>query len=127
MKQKLLTYFTGVSIALLFVCGLTFAKASTVSIVYRAQIGKTLVLSPGNYRVVVNPQSEMSTAAFYQNGKLMGKASVRVVSEAKKNSQTEVFYGSPHNDVRNVSQIDFNGWRDELLFAGSHSGNTAAE
>lgn len=127
MKNRLLTYFTGMSAALLFVCGLSFAKASNVNLIYRAQVGKDLVLAPGNYRVVVNPQSKTSDAAFYQDGKLVGKAPVKVVSEAKKNSQTEVFYGSPHNNVRHISQMDLNGWHDKLIFGRSHSGKTAAE
>ncbi|MGH9328715.1 MAG: hypothetical protein ACRD2B_18770 [Terriglobia bacterium] len=126
MRQKILTYATGVSVALLFVCGMTFAKSSNVNLIYRAQLGNNLVLAAGKYHVVVNKKSQTPDVAFYQNGKLVGKTPVKIVSEAKKNNQTEVFYNSPHNNVRHISQIDFSGWHSKLMFKGSHH-LTAAE
>ncbi|MGH9471065.1 MAG: hypothetical protein ACRD1N_12080 [Terriglobia bacterium] len=120
MRNKPLTYFSGLLVALFFVCGLTFAKSSSVNLIYRAKVGNNLVLPVGKYKVTVNKQAPAPQAEFYQDGKLVGTTPVKVVSQSSKNNQTEVFYGAPHNDVRNISQIDFSGWRAKLVF-GTHA------
>lgn len=119
MRNKALTYISGLMVALFFVCGATFAKSSNVNLIYTGKFGNQLVLPPGKYKVEVNKKSPTPQAEFYQNGKLMGTTAVKVVPQVSKNQQTEVYYGSPQDNVRKVSQIDFSGWKAKLMF-GAH-------
>lgn len=121
MRNKLVKPLVGITAALFFLCGMTFAKSSNISLIYRGEIGNNLTLAPGTYRMVVNNHSQTPKVAFYQNGKLVGEAPVKLVSEAKKANQTEVFYSAPHNGTRNITQIDPSGWKDELVFSHFHS------
>ncbi|MGH9444736.1 MAG: hypothetical protein ACRD3O_03290 [Terriglobia bacterium] len=121
MKHTVLKSVIGAAAALFFVCGMTFAKTSNISVMYRAELGHHLTLAPGHYKMSVSTLSGTHRAAFFQNGKLVGTAPVKVVSEAKKNDQTMVFFSAPHNDLRNITQIDVSGWRNKLLFSKSHA------
>jgi hypothetical protein len=115
IKSKLMRSAAGAAVALFFVCGLTFAKTSHVNFIYQGKVGQ-LTLAPGRYTVRVNTALKSPEMAFYQNGKLIGQTPVRVVSEAKKNSQTMVYYNAPKDNVRRVTQIDVSGWKDKLVF-----------
>ncbi len=100
---------------------MTFAKSSNVNIIYKGQIANGLILPPGNYRVVVNNQSATPEASFYQNGNLIGTTPVKVVPESRKNSQTEVYYSAPQDNIRRITQIDFSGWKEKLIFGKTHN------
>jgi hypothetical protein len=119
MHNKLMKSLLGAVIAVFFVSALTFAKSAHINILYRGELGSSVTLLPGNYKMVVNPLATTPSVAFYQNGKLVGTARVRVVTEARKNSQTEVFYSAPRNKLRGITQIDVSGWKDKLVFKKS--------
>jgi hypothetical protein len=117
MKNKLFQTILGAAIALFVLSGMSFAKTSNVQLMYSSQVRSNLTLPAGKYRVVVNNNAAGSQqVAFYRQGKLYGKTSATIVPNAKKNSQTEVFYGAPHNNLRKISQIEFSGWKDTLKF-----------
>jgi hypothetical protein len=115
MKNKLVRSMVGAAVVLLFICGPTFAKTSHVNLIYSGKVGQ-LTLAPGTYRVKVNTASATPEMAFYRNGKFIGQTPVRVVSEARKNSKTMVYYNAPKDNVRRVTQIDLGGWKDKLVF-----------
>lgn len=115
MKNKLIRAVAGAAVALFFVCGLTFAKTSHVNLMYEGEIGH-LTLAPGKYKVSVNTTSNTPQMAFYQKGKLVGTTPVKLISKTQKNSQTEVYYNAPKDNVRRITQIDLSGWRDTLKF-----------
>jgi hypothetical protein len=119
MHNKLMKSLSGAVIAVFFVSALTFAKSTHINVLYRGELGSSVTLMPGNYKMVVNPLASTPSAAFYQNGKLVGTVPVQVVTEAKKNSQTEVFYSAPQNNLRGITQIDVSGWKDKLIFKQS--------
>lgn len=123
MKNKLATLLLGTATAVLFVCGLTFAKSSHVNLIYKGQIANSLTLSPGNYRVVVDNHSARPEATFYQNGNLIGTVPVKIVPESRKNSQTEVYYSAPQHNVRRITQIDLSGWKEKLIFGKTQKTN----
>lgn len=116
MKMTMAKSALGVAVALFFATGLIFAKSENVNLIYRGEVGNSVTLAPGNYKVVLNTASQSPEASFYKDGKLMGTAPVRVVAEGQKNNQTEVYYSSPTNHVRQITQIDFSGQRDHLIF-----------
>jgi hypothetical protein len=114
MKSKILRSAAGAVVALFFVCGPIFAKTSHVDFIYLGKVGQ-LTLAPGKYTVRLNRASATPEMAFYKNGKFIGQTPVRVVSEARKNGQTQVYYNAPKNNVRRVTQIDLSGWKDKLI------------
>jgi hypothetical protein len=129
MKNKVIGSAAGAVAALLFTCGLTFAKTSHVNLIYVGKAGQ-LTLAPGTYTVKVNTASTTPEMAFYQNGKLVGTTPVQLVSKNRKNSQTQVYYNAPQEDVRRITQIDLSGWKDTLLFnqavsSSNHAGQAA--
>jgi hypothetical protein len=115
MKNKLIKAVAGATLVLFCMCGLTFAKSSHVDLIYLGKAGQ-LTLAPGKYRVKVNTTSPRPEMAFYKNGKLVGTTPVRVVSKTNKNSQTQIYYNAPQDNVRRITQIDLSGWRDKLEF-----------
>ncbi|MGH9395810.1 MAG: hypothetical protein ACRD18_03025 [Terriglobia bacterium] len=116
MKSTMAKSVLGVAVALFFATGLVFAKSENVNLIYRGEVGNNVMLAPGKYKVVINSTSPSPEASFYQSGKLVGTTPVKVVAEAQKNNQTEVYYSSPVNQVRQITQIDFSGQRDHLVF-----------
>lgn len=120
MKSNLvLKSLLGAATALIFASGLVFAKGENINLIYRGEVGSHLTLAPGQYRMAVNGTSQASKAMFYQDGKLVGTAPVKIVAQASKNDQTEIYYSSPNNHVRQITEIDVSGKRDHLLFKHS--------
>ncbi|MGH9353675.1 MAG: hypothetical protein ACRD2G_16190 [Terriglobia bacterium] len=120
MKSRIVAKsLLGAAVALIFATGLVFAKGENINIIYRGQVGSNLTLTPGNYKMAVNAASQNPKAMFYKNGKLVGTTPVKIVAEANKNSQTEIYYSSPDNHVRQITEIDLSGQRDHLMFKHS--------
>lgn len=109
----------GAATALVFASGLVFAKGENINLIYRGELGSHLTLAPGQYRMAVNGTPRAPEATFYQDGKVVGTAPVKVVAQASKNNQTEIFYSSPSNHVRQITEIDVSGKRDHLMFKHS--------
>lgn len=119
MKNRTAKTVIGLAVALFFATGLVFAESGHVDLIYKGKVGPSLTLAPGNYKVVVVTTAPSPKAAFYQNGKLKGAVPVKVVASAQKNNQTEVYYSSPVNDVRAITQMDFSGKRNHIVFQKS--------
>lgn len=117
MTNKLvLKSLLGAAVALVFAGGMLFAKGENINLIYRGRIDNHLTLAPGNYKMDVTTAAQHPEAIFSQNGKVIGEAPVKVVAEASKNSQTQIYYSSPDNHVRQITQIDVGGKRDHLMF-----------
>ncbi len=120
--MKMLTKtMLGVMFAALVFTGAAFAKTHNINVMYNATIDGHLILKPGTYRLAVNNSALDSSASkteatFYKNGKLVGKVPVKLVAEARKNNQSEVFYNAPAGHVRPITEIKPSGWKDKLVF-----------
>ncbi|MGH9430413.1 MAG: hypothetical protein ACRD3T_02605 [Terriglobia bacterium] len=121
MNKTVVTSVLAVAIAIIFAAGMSFAKSTSISLMYAGKIGNHLMLKPGNYKITVNDNSKTPEAAFYQGRKLVGQTPVKLVSEQKKADQTAVYYSAPHNNVREVTAIDLNGWNQKLVFPAAQS------
>ncbi|MGH9344040.1 MAG: hypothetical protein ACRD19_09795 [Terriglobia bacterium] len=120
MKNKIaVKSLLGAAVTLIFATGLMFAKGENINIIYRGQVGNNLTLAPGNYKMSINMVPHNSEAMFYKDGKLVGATPVKIVAESNKNSQTEIYYSSPDNHVRQITEIDLNGKRNRLMFKHS--------
>lgn len=121
MSKTMVTSICAAAIAIISAAGLTFAKSSSVSLMYAGKIGNHLTLKPGNYKIMVNDNMKTPEIAFYKGRKLVGQAPVKLVAEQKKADQTAVYYSAPHNNIREVTEIDLNGWNQKLMFPGAKS------
>ena len=118
------TMFNGVLIAafsVFFISGMAFSKTKQVNVVYPAQVGSSLHLRPGNYRIdLVNNTASPEVKFYNQYGKLVGMAPVKVVSELQKNSQTEVDYSKLASNKEALTEISPSGWAEKLIFVHTH-------
>ncbi|MGH9453224.1 MAG: hypothetical protein ACRD2O_04550 [Terriglobia bacterium] len=120
MSKTVVTSIFATAIAVVFAAGMSFAKSSSVTLMYQGKIGNHLILKPGNYKIMVNDNTKTPEAAFYQGRKLVGQTPVKLVTQPNKADQTAVYYSAPHNNVREVSAIDLNGWNQKLVFPASN-------
>jgi len=118
MKHNCVTAFLGACIVALFAVSLGLAKTTTktIQIVYPARIADGTVLKPGTYRVKLNTASQTPTLDFYQNGRQVAQAPVKLVSEQAKNTQTQVLYNAG-GKTEVITEIDFNGSNQRMLLA----------
>lgn len=117
---------SALGIVLLF-AGTALAKTKQIDVVFPATVGKMLKLKPGNYRIdVVNNSKSPAVKFFNQDGKLMGQAPVKLVSEAQKNNQTQVDYQKVASNDRAITEINPGGWRESLLFSKTKANKSAS-
>ena len=125
IMRTVVTSIFATAVAIISVSAMTFAKSSSVSLMYAGKIGNHLTLKPGNYKIMVNNNNKTSEVAFYKGRKLVGQVPVKLVAEQKKTDQTAVYYSAPHNNVRKVTEIDLNGWNQKLMFPSSMGSSTS--
>jgi len=90
------------------------AKDVTFSATSKFQNGVTL--RAGTYKMEVPDNSQTPNVTFSQNGKVVATVPATIVSEQKKNSQTEVDAVTRGN-AQAVTAIRPSGWDEELSFA----------
>jgi hypothetical protein len=113
------TLISALSVVFLF-AGMAFARTKQIDVVYSATVGKTLKLKPGNYRIDVVNNAKSSAVKFYNNdGKLVGQAPVKVVSESQKNGQTQIQYDTVASNDHTITEISPSGWKENLYFSQS--------
>ena len=104
--------------AVVLSAGLAAAKTNTVQLPYATKIGNGSVLNAGSYRVALVNSSKTPELAFYQGGKQVAEAPVKLVSVPKKNSETQVIYDESHKNSNVMTEIDLDGWNQNMVFAG---------
>jgi len=115
------TLISALSVVFLF-AGMAFARTKQIDVIYSSTVGKTLKLKPGNYRIDVVNNAKSPAVKFYNNdGKLVGQAPVKVVSESKKNDQTQIQYNMVASNDHTITEISPGGWRENLYFSQSKS------
>ena len=113
------TLISAMSVVILF-AGMAFARANRINVIYHATVGKTLNLTPGNYRINVVNNAKSPAVKFYNNyGKLVGQAPVKLVNESQKNSQTQIDYNMVASNDHVITEIRPKGWREDLYFSQS--------
>lgn len=117
MKNRFLISLLGAGMAIALSAGMALAKTSTVQFAYRAQLGNGPTINAGSYHVVVMKNSSKPEVAFYQGGKQVAEAPVKLVSVPKKNSQTQVVYDQSHKNSNVVTEIDLDGWNQNFVFS----------
>ena len=80
-------------------------------------------LSAGTYRMEVSENSQTPAVTFSQDGKIMATTQAKVVTEQKKNDETEID-SVTQGGTNVVTAIRPAGWEEELTFGsgGQQSG-----
>ena len=116
MKNRFLICLLGAGMAVALSAGMALAKTSTVQFAYPARLGNGPTLNAGSYHVVLMNNSSKPEVAFYQGSKQVAEVPVKLVSVPKKNSQTAVIYDESHKNSNVVTEIDLDGWNQNMLF-----------
>lgn len=116
----------GVTVAVLFLTALGFAKSNQVDIIYRARVGQS-VLKPGTYKVDVINDPQSPQVQFYLNGNQVAEVPAKLINEAKKNPQTEVFYSTVGKNAHVLTEIRLNGWNENIMFPKSSTSSSPTD
>lgn len=116
MRNRFLICLLGAAMAVALSAGMALAKASSVQLANRARLGNGPVINAGSYHIVLMNSSSKPEVAFYQNGKQVAEAPVKLVPVAKKNSETAVIYDQSKTNPTVVTEIDLNGWKQNMVF-----------
>jgi hypothetical protein len=114
--------FVGFGVAILATTCLGFAgshksKERTVSVTFSnaAKFNNGNTLAAGTYRMEVSENSPTPAVTFSQGGKVMATTQAKVVTEQKKNDETEID-SVTQGDTNVVTAIRPAGWDEELNF-----------
>ncbi len=77
-------------------------------------------LEPGRYQVTLLSSSDAPKVEFYQDGKPVGQAPVRLVAQDKKISATEMFTNTKPDHTQVLTELDLGGWTQKLVFETSN-------
>jgi hypothetical protein len=94
-------------------------KSASVDIVDVTKIPGGPTLEPGTYQVTLLNASSAPEVGFYQAGKLVGQAPVKLVDQGKKISETEVRTDTGPNNTNVLTEMDLSGWTHKLMFEKS--------
>jgi hypothetical protein len=96
-------------------------KSASVDIADITKIPGGPTLQPGTYRVTLLNPSSVPEVGFYQAGKLVGQAPVKLVDQGKKISETEVRTNAGPNHTNVLTEMDLSGWTHKLVFQTSNA------
>jgi hypothetical protein len=94
-------------------------KSASIDIAYTTKIPGGPTLQPGTYQVTLLSPSSVPEVGFYQAGKLVGQAPVKLVDQGKKISETEVRTDTGPNNTNVLTEMDLSGWTHKLMFEKS--------
>src|SRR5215469_13317329 len=95
-------------------------ESGQVTLIYASQIANGTELQPGSYKVELSPNASSPQLMFYQQGKLVAQAPVKLVAETKKIGQTEILYNTAANQ-HVITEIDLRAWSQAVKFPSSNA------
>ncbi len=116
----------GMTIALLCAAALGVAKSDQVNIIYETRVGNGPTLKPGVYKLAVINDPQSPKVQFYQNGKRVAEVPAKLVSQSKKNPETEVYYNTVGKDDHVLTEIRLNGWTENIMFPTQTEGSNSS-
>lgn len=120
MATKAMKSAFGAAIAVVIAASVSFAKSYSVVIIYRAKVGNSAQLNPGTYHIQLLENATPPKLAFFnQNGKQVAEVTVKLKTEANKNSTTEVDYTKIAQNDHVITAIRLNGQDQELVLPDS--------
>ena len=102
--------------------GMAFGMTKQINVIYHATVGKSLILTPGKYRIDVTGNAKTSEVQFYNHsGQLVGQVPAKVVKESLRNRLSEVDYNNPARNRHVLTEISPRGWKENLVFNHSNA------
>jgi hypothetical protein len=95
-------------------------KSTRISLGSTMKLANGTILRPGSYRMEVPENTKSPRVVFYQNGKVVAKSKVKLVSEATKNPDTEID-SVKSGKYQLVTKIHPAGWQEVLVFSNRHA------
>lgn len=114
------------TLSIFVLAGIAFGKSKSVSIIYKARVGPSLELMPGNYRINLLDSQQTPEVEFYHYGKLLGEVPAKVIPATRKNSRTQVDYTKLASNREVLTEIRPSGWNRNLYFSHSPNNKTAS-
>ena len=137
MKTKMHQVILPISGILLFTAGMAFAKlpslhhssqkSADIDLIQTTKVPNGPTLKAGSYKVTLVNESGTPELEFYQDGKRVGEAPVKLVDQDKKISQTEVLADAKDDHTQVVTEMDLIGWTQKVLFSGSDASSGSGE
>ncbi len=94
-------------------------KSASVDISEVTKIPNGPTLEPGTYQITLLSASSAPEVGFYQEGKLVGQAPVKLVDQSKKISATEILTNTEADHTQVLTELDLGGWTQKLVFGTS--------
>ena len=126
-----------ITAVLLFTAGMAFAgfrglhhssqKSADIDLNETTKVPNGPTLQAGSYKVTLLSGSSAPELGFYQDGKLIGQAPVKLVDQEKKISETQVVSATKDDHTKVVTEMDLRGWTQKVMFSGSHASSDSGE
>ena len=137
MKSKIRNSILAATGAAFLAAGMTFAgfpgihhssrKSADIDFVKITKVPDGPTLEPGTYKVVLLNASGTPEVGFYQDGKLIGQAPVKLVDQGKKFQQTEVDASILDDHSELITEMRLSGWTEKVIFNGSDASSTSGQ
>ncbi len=137
MKTKMHQLILATTAVLLFTAAMAVArfpglhdssrKSADIDLPESTQVPNGPTLQAGSYKVTLLNGSSTPEVGFYQDGKLVGQAPVRLVDQEKKISQTQVLSDTKDDHTQVLTEMDLRGWTQKVMFTGSDSSSPSGK
>jgi hypothetical protein len=102
-------------------------RSADVDFTQTVKVPNGPTLQPGTYKVALLNDSSAPEVAFYRNDKLVGQAPVKLIDQGQKIRQTEVYTQIQDDHSQVITEMDFSGWTEKVVFGGSDAGAASGE
>ncbi|HEV2495098.1 MAG TPA: hypothetical protein VG204_18720 [Terriglobia bacterium] len=102
-------------------------KSADVTISETTQVPNGPTLESGTYHVALIDDSSTPEVGFYQNGKLVGQAPVKLIDQGRKIDQTETSTDKRDNGTYVITELDLSGWVQKIEFGASDVSSNSGE
>src|SRR5262249_51997720 len=130
MNAKVFNSILTTTALVLFTTGMAFAgfpghhnsaqKSADVDFTETVKVPNGPTLSPGTYKAALLNDSSAPEVGFYQKGKLVGQAPVKLVDQGKKIREIEVEPELVDSHTEVVTEMGLSGWTQKIIFGGSN-------
>jgi hypothetical protein len=137
MNAKVFNAISTTTALVLFTAAMAFAgfpghhtsaqKSADVDFAETTKVPNGPTLEPGTYKVALLNESSAPEVGFYQGGKLVGQAPVKLVEQGQKIRQTQVSSNLVDSNTRVLNEMDFSGWTQKIVFGGSSANSGSGE
>jgi len=137
MNAKVFKSISTTSTLVLLTTGMSFAafpghhssaqRSADVDFTETIKVPNGPTLQPGTYKVALLNDSSAPEVGFYQGSKLVGQAPVKLVDQGEKIRETEFTADLLDSHTRVITEMNFSGWTEKIVFSGSNANGASGE